>query len=78
MEQVTQERSRQIGRALMVVAALKFLIGLRTAGRVPLILAPLVALVAALAAGILLWIGYTMATKNWDDPADWPPTSDAL
>ena len=35
------------------------------------------ALPLALGGGVLsaflLWIGYTLATTDWDDPADYPP-----
>lgn len=71
---MTQERSRSLGKALMALAGLQFLFFLAGAARRSyLIVAVPVGIVVGIMSGLLFWVGYTMATKNWDDPADWPP-----
>ena len=43
------------------------------ARRLPLVLAVPVGGLTAVASALLFWVGYTMAVKDWDDPADYPP-----
>ncbi len=74
---MTQDRSRQIGRALMALAVLQFLWFLVGALRRSYLVVALPAgLISAALAGLGVWVGYTMATTNWDNPADWPPSED--
>ena len=71
---MTQERSRQIGRAIMAIAGLQlafYLVGI--ARRSYLALALPIGLVVAAISGLVFWVGYTMATTDWDAPADYPP-----
>ncbi len=71
---MTQERSRQIGRALMMLSGLQVLVFvLGIARRSYLVVAVPVGVVTAVASALLFWVGYTMAVKDWDDPADYPP-----
>ena len=71
---MTQQRSRQIGRVLMALSGLQLLVFFfGIARRSYLVVAIPVGIVTALASGLLFWIGYTMAVKDWDDPADYPP-----
>lgn len=71
---MTQQRSRQIGRALMALSGLQLLVFvLGVARRTSAVVAAPVGLVTALASGLLFWVGYTMAVKDWDDPEDYPP-----
>lgn len=75
---MTQERSRQIGKALMALGAVQFLFFLAGAARRSyLVLAVPIGLAVGAASGLLFWVGYTMATKDWDNPADWPPNAEA-
>ena len=75
---MTQERSRQIGKALMALAGLQFLFFFAGAVRRSyLVLAVPIGIAVGIASGVLFWVGYTMATKDWDNPADWPPEDDA-
>lgn len=75
---MTQERSRQIGKALMALAAVQFLFFLAGAARRSyLVLAVPIGLAVGAASGLLFWVGYTMATKDWDNPADWPADAEA-
>ena len=71
---MTQERSRQIGRAIMAAAGLQLLLYCIAAMRRSYlaIAIPIGILVAALSA-LAFWVGYTMATTDWDHPADYPP-----
>jgi len=78
VEGMTQERSRQIGRALMALSVFQlvfFLLG--AVRRSYLVVAIPVGIISGIAAGVGLWVGYTMATTNWDNPADWPPDTAA-
>ena len=71
---MTQGRSRQIGRVLMGLSGLKILVFVcYMARRLPLVLAVPVGGLTAVASALLFWVGYTMAVKDWDDPADYPP-----
>jgi hypothetical protein len=70
---VTQERSRQFGQLLMAMAVaqlLLFIIGAMRRSYAALAL-PVFGGLAAVS-GLAFWVGYTMATTNWDDPADYP------
>lgn len=72
---MTQERSRQIGKAVMALAGLQFVLFFAGAVRRSyLVVAIPMGIAVGVASGVMFWVGYTMATKNWDDPADWPPT----
>ena len=77
MGAMTQERSRALGRAIMAVAIVQLVLYLAAAARrsylavaIPLGIA--LGVVSALA----FWVGYTMATTDWDHPADYPPAED--
>jgi hypothetical protein len=64
---MTIERSRQLGRLLMAasgVALALFLAGV--VRRSYLALAIPLAIATGTAAGLLFWIGYTMATTRWE------------
>lgn len=75
---MTQERSRQIGRALMALAGLQLLVFFAGAVRRSyLVVAIPVGIAVGVASGLAFWVGYTMATKDWDDPADYPPSDPA-
>jgi hypothetical protein len=70
---VTQERSQQIGQLLMGIAVaqmLLFVVGAMRRSYAALAL-PVFGGLAAVS-GLAFWVGYTMATTNWDDPADYP------
>lgn len=74
---MTQERSRQIGRALMALSILQaviFFIG--ATRRSYLVVAVPVGILVGTLSGLAFWIGYTMATTDWDNPADYPPAED--
>ena len=74
---MTQERSRQIGRAIMAIAGLQlllYLVGLTRRSYLAIAI-PIGVLVAA-ASALAFWVGYTMATTDWDHPADYPPPED--
>jgi hypothetical protein len=78
VEGLTREQSRQLGQALMalsVLQALVFFIG--ALRRSYVVLAIPAGIVSGTLAGIGVWVGYTMATGNFDNPADWPPDLDA-
>lgn len=71
---MTKERSRQMGQALMALAGLQFLFFFAGAVRRSyLVLAVPIGIAVGVASGVMFWVGYTMATKDWDNPADWPP-----
>ena len=70
---MTQDRSRILGRVLMTWSGIQLLLAARGLRRASWLLAlPVVIAVAALSA-LGVWVGYTLATTNWDDPADYPP-----
>ena len=76
MGPMTQQRSRLLGRLLMAAAGVKlswYVAGLR--GR-PVVASLLLAPLVLAAAGMLLWIGYTLSVMNWDHPADYPRAAD--
>lgn len=77
MDGMTQERLRVIGRALMAlsVAQLAFFLA-GAVRRSYLVVAVPTGILSGILAGVGIWVGYTMATTNWDNPADWPPASD--
>jgi len=69
---VTQEQTRRFGHALMaasVVQILLFLLG--TSRRSYAALALPVGAGLAVISGLAFWVGYTMATTDWNDPADY-------
>jgi hypothetical protein len=71
---MTQQRSRNIGRALMALAGIQFVFFFAGAVRRSyLVIAVPLGIAVGVASGLLFWIGYTMAVKDWDDPADYPP-----
>ncbi|MDA0352415.1 MAG: hypothetical protein DWG79_00530 [Chloroflexi bacterium] len=68
---MTQEETRRAGQALMGAAGLTvgaFLLGVTKRSYVVLAIPVFAALAAA--AGMAFWVGYTMATTNWNDPDD--------
>ncbi len=72
---MTQERSRQIGQAIMAAAGLQFLLYFIGATRRSyLAIAIPIGIVVAAVSGLAFWVGYTMATTDWDQPADYPPS----
>lgn len=76
---MTQEQTRQIGRALMALSVVQLLVFLVAAARRSyLAIAVPVGVALGMVAGLGFWVGYTMATTDWDHPADfasepWPP-----
>ncbi|MDA0270971.1 MAG: hypothetical protein O2798_04845 [Chloroflexi bacterium] len=74
MQGLTREQSRQLGQLLMALSALQALVYFIGAlRRSYLVLAIPAGIVSGALAGIGVWVGYTMATGNFDNPADWPP-----
>lgn len=70
---MTQEQSRQLGQALMAFGALQALIFVLGVMRKSyFVIALPVSLIVAVTSGLAIWVGYTMSTKDWDDPADYP------
>ena len=64
----TVERSRQLGRALMaasVLSLLLFLVGVTRRSYAALAIPLLAGL--AVVSGLTFWVGYTMATTQWDE-----------
>ncbi len=73
---MTQQRSRQIGRALMALAGFQFVFFLLGAARRSYLVVVIpIGIAVGIASGLLFWIGYTMSVKDWDDPADYPPAA---
>jgi hypothetical protein len=73
MGPMTQARSRMLGRALMAIAAMQQVMMLRQLGRRSFPVWVLLALFTAPLSALLAWVGYTLATMDWDHPADYPP-----
>lgn len=73
MGPMTQARSRMLGRTLMAVAALQQVMMLRQIGKRSFPVWVLLALLTAPLSALLAWVGYTLATIDWDNPADYPP-----
>ena len=73
---MTQERSRNLGRGLLVIAALQVLWFVFRGGRRSAVVAAPLGIVTFLSAGLLTWVGVTLAVMDWDDPADYPPSDD--
>ena len=71
---MTQDRSRQLGQLIMAVSVAQLLLFLIGASRrsYAAVALPVFGGLAAIS-GLAFWVGYTMATTNWDDPADYPP-----
>jgi hypothetical protein len=66
-----QEDTRRVGQAVMAGAGLSvFLFLLGVARRSYAVLAIPVFAGLTAAAGLAFWVGYTMATTNWDNPDD--------
>ena len=78
---MTQDETRRAGEALMAGAGLTvllFVIGVARRSYAALAIPVFAGLAAA--AGMAFWVGYTMATTNWDDPEDFgvePPSGGA-
>jgi hypothetical protein len=73
---MTQERSRRLGQALMAFAGVQLLFFFAGATRRSyLVVAIPVGIAVGIASGLAFWVGYTMATQDWDDPADYPPAA---
>ena len=71
-----------IGRALMALSFVQLLLFLAAAARRSyLAIAVPMGIGLGIVSGIAFWVGYTMATTDWDDPADFgvepPPDLDA-
>jgi len=69
---MTQDQTRRSGQALMAGAGLSvllFLMGAAKRSYAVLAIPVFAGLIAA--AGMAFWVGYTMATTNWDDPEDY-------
>lgn len=65
---MTPERSRQMGGVLMAAACLQFaLFALGLSRRSYAAVAIPVAGVLAVISALAFWVGYTMATNEWDD-----------
>ena len=70
---ITRAQSRALGRALMALSMLQLVAFLAAATRRSYVaVAVPVGLALGVVSGVAFWIGYTMATANWDDPADFP------
>ncbi len=68
---MTQEQTRQIGRALMALSVVQLVLFLVAATRRSyLALAIPVGIGLGALSGLGFWVGYTMATTDWDHPAD--------
>ncbi len=68
---MTQERTRQLGGALMALSAIQLLVFLIAATRRSyLAIAVPVGIGLGAISGLGFWVGYTMATTDWDHPAD--------
>ena len=68
---MNQDETRRAGEALMAGAGLTlllFLVGVARRSYAALVIPVFAGLAAA--AGMAFWVGYTMATTNWDDPDD--------
>ena len=68
---MSAERSRPLGQALMgasVLSLLLFLVGITRRSYAALALPVLAGLAAV--SGLAFWIGYTMATTQWEDDAE--------
>ncbi|MFA7249951.1 MAG: hypothetical protein WC273_10015 [Dehalococcoidia bacterium] len=74
---MTQGRSRALGRAIMAWSGVQVLLAALRVRRWPLPLALIVIVGAAALSAFCAWVGYTLATTNWDNPADYPPSEDA-
>jgi len=74
---MTQQRSRNLGRGLVAIAALQVLWFLARDARRSALLAIPLGLVTFVIAGLLTWIGVTLAVMDWDHPADYPPEDPA-
>jgi len=57
----------------MAIAALQQVAVLRQLGRRSFPVWLLLALLTAPLSALLGWVGYTLATIDWDTPADYPP-----
>ena len=65
---VNPDQSQQLGRALMAAAGLQLLIFvLGMSRRSYLAVAIPVGFGVAVLSGLAFWVGYTMATNDWDD-----------
>lgn len=71
---MTQRRSRILGRLLMAAAGLKLSWYVRGLGGRPALASLLLAPLVLGAAGLLLWVGFTLSVMDWDNPADYPPS----
>ena len=71
---MTQERSRNLGRGLIAVAALQVLWFLVRGGRRSVFIAAPIGIATFLFAGLLTWVGITLVVMDWDNPADYPPS----
>lgn len=79
MGPMTQERSRQLGRALMALAGVQLLLFIAGAARRSYVVVAIpVGTAVAVASALVFWVGYTMATKDWDDPADYVPEEEGV
>ena len=77
MSPMTQERSRTLGRAIMAAAVLQLVLYLAGATRRSyLAVAIPLGIALGVVSGVAFWVGYTMATTDWDDPADYPPADE--
>jgi hypothetical protein len=76
---VTLDRSRQIGQALMVLSGLQVLLFLIGASRrsYAALAIPVFAGLAVVSA-LAFWVGYTMATTDWGEPADYGVEEDEV
>ena len=77
MGPMTQERSRTLGRAIMAAAVVQLVLYFVGATRRSyLAVAIPLGIALGVVSGVAFWVGYTMATTNWDDPADYPPPAE--
>lgn len=63
-----------VGRAIMALAVLQTVLSVvATTRRFTLAIALPMGVAVAAISGVAFWIGYTMATTDWDEPADYIP-----
>ena len=71
---ISQAQSRNLGRAVMALSVLQALVFFVAASRRSYVAVAIpVGIIVGTIGGIGFWIGYTMATTDWDEPADYVP-----
>lgn len=65
-----------LGRVLVTWSGIQLLLAARGLRRASWLVVLPVALVIAALSALGAWVGYTLATTNWDAPADYPSAED--